>query len=107
MNSSENSPSTSDLGDCLEALRLAGLRFHYLMWLPEGEWWLVVYKHDKGMQQMFHGKSSSLFRATRICIENWTKFFDIYGWPPVRPMPVHFSAGGFTRSSPLELDIKI
>lgn len=104
MNSSENSPSTYDgeLESALDAITAAGLRFHYLMWLPEGEWWLVVYKHGDGMQQVFHGKAKTIADATDFAIISWQKFKYNFGWPPIFVQPAHF-----TRSSPLELDIKI
>lgn len=103
MNSLESCPtSTSDFDRALSWIGEAGLRFHYLMHLPEGEWWIVAYKHEAEMQQMFHGKAPTILIAAQIVVDNWKRFHDIYGWPPVRPVPTRF-----TKSSPLELDIKI
>lgn len=104
MNSSENSPSTSEaeLQTALQTLAASGLRFHYLMWLPEGEWWLVCFRHGDGMQQMFHAKAPTILSATYQVINKWQKFLVEFGWPPTFVQPTHF-----TKSSPLELDIKI
>lgn len=104
MNSSENSPSTSegDFEAAIEVLNMAGLRFHYLMWLPEGQWWLVAYKHGENRQQMFHAKASTVVACAYFITAKWQAFEIQYGWPPKYPVPIHL-----IKPSSLKLDIKI